>query len=267
MKGKSIACLPPRGNQALGRRRQRGFLPPPLSSPSLKAAYLSVENSALFLLDGNTGTAREPGSPGSPAWFATGLFPLVSKQHDTKSPGTGSPSQQTGRRRDHSRSHPPHHSKWGLGHKWRADAEFCSEPRAPGTPFRAGEGKKVQSLAGERQGHPARRDAPQVRPPRLDPDCTSLGVFRVPTSSPASLREPGQGCLSPSCRQTTHPLQFRTPLLSILLKRFGQRLSNCYSIPVKEKKKKKKSFPCFIHPLQDHVLIMFEMMSPQGLSP
>ena len=143
MKGKSIACLPPRGNQALGRRRQRGFLPPPLSSPSLKAAYLSVENSALFLLDGNTGTAREPGSPGSPAWFATGLFPLVSKQHDTKSPGTGSPSQQTGRCQDHSRSHPPHHSKWGLGHKWRADAEFCSEPRAPGTPFRAGEGKEV----------------------------------------------------------------------------------------------------------------------------
>ena len=44
----------------------------------------------------------------------------------------------------------------GLGHKRRADAGFCPEPSVPETPFRVGEGKEVQSLAGKRQGHPAR---------------------------------------------------------------------------------------------------------------
>ena len=62
VEGTSIACLAPRGESSPGWRRQRGFPPPSLSSPSLKAASLSIENPAPSLLHGNAGTARGPGS-------------------------------------------------------------------------------------------------------------------------------------------------------------------------------------------------------------
>lgn len=165
------ACLSPGGDQARWRR-QRGLLPPPLS-PSL-TAYLSVENSALSLLDGNMGTAREPGSPGAPCSLQLAYFHLFPSSM-TQNPWAGSQASKLEKRQDHS-AHCITVSR-GLGISGK-QMRVLPRAQGPRSSFQGLRRTGVQFLAGKRQGHPAARCS-EAHPPHLDPNCTWLGVFHV----------------------------------------------------------------------------------------
>lgn len=160
------------------------------------------------------GTWAQPGNQEAqePHVVCNWLFPLVSKQHDTKSPGAGSPSQQAGRRRDHTLAHTHCITvSRGLGISGKQMRSSAQSPGPQELLSGLEKDRRFQFLAGKRQ---VTQLAMLHRPtlPIWILTARGLGSSTYPLQ-PSQPQRAGQGCLSPSCRQTTRltPVQTFSP--------------------------------------------------------